>query len=464
MRTLQIIATFTMFLAVGCKTTLVDKGVPKDGDPEVADKFRRSTSAKGTKPVGKWWKAFNDDELTELVAKVEAHNPDAKAALARVDQAYAAMGISRSARLPTVNAEALAFQQRDSKNNLLFPINDVEYSKYRVAVNASWEIDLWGKLRGAYQRDKLTADATKADYEAILLSLQATMARQYFALRYVESDAAILANAIVIREKALKLQQSRVRNGAGIIADESKALAELETTRTQAQGLERTRGKLEHSIAILAGEDPSALIPGRGQTPNKLPVIPAGIPVELLSRRPDLRSAEANLRSTAQQVGIRKTEFLPTLSLSGTGGVASLNRDLLFGDGNSSLYNFGPQLDIPIYQGGLLVSAVKRAKSTWRESVENYRSTLLTAVGEVDDSLLDLQILEKQIKTQRLAVEAGKETFRAANLRYEKGLVSYIEVVDADRVLLQARRIYNGLRGEQTAATVQLIQALGGQW
>lgn len=464
MRTFQIIATFTLFLAASCKTTLVDKGVPKDGAPEVADKFRRSSPAKGAKPVGKWWKVFKDYELTELIAKVESNNPDAKAALARVDQAYATMGISRSARLPTVNADAFALQQQDSLNNLLFPIDDVEYSRYRVAVNASWEIDLWGKLRGAYQRDKLSADATQANYEAILLSLQAAMARQYFALRFVESEADILADAILIREKALKLQQSRVKNGAGIAADASKALAELETTRAQAQGLERTRGKLEHAIAILAGEEPSALNPRRGKTPDKLPVIPAGVPVELITRRPDLRSAEANLRSTAQQVGIRKTEFLPTLSLTGTGGVASLNRNVLFGDGNSSLYNFGPQLDIPIYQGGLLISAVKKAKATWRESVENYRSTLLTAVGEVDDSLLDLQILEKQIKTQRLAVEAGEETFRAATLRYNRGLVSYIEVVDADRALLQARRVYNGLRGEQAAATVQLIQALGGQW
>jgi len=464
MRSFQTITVSILFFAAACHSTLVDKGAPEGGEPEVAGQYRRGAATKGAKSVGEWWKVFNDPKLAKLVAKVESNNPDAKAALARVEQSFATMGISKSARFPVVNADALALQQRDSLNNLLFPIDDVEYSRYRVAVNASWEVDLWGKVRGAYQRDKLSAEAAQADYEAMLLSLQATMARQYLALRFVEADASILANAILIREKALKLQQSRVRNGAGIEADASKALAELETTRAQAQGLERARGKLEHSIAILAGEAPAELRVGGGRPPDELPTIPAGIPVELLTRRPDLRAAKARLESSAQQVGIRKTEFLPTLSLTGTGGVASLDRSLLFGDGNSSLYNFGPTVDIPVFQGGLLKSAVEKAKAAWREAVENYRGTLLTAVGEVDDSLLDLQILEQQIKTQWLAVEAGKETFRAASLRYGKGLVSYIEVVDADRELLQARRVYNGLRGEQAAATVQLIQALGGQW
>ncbi len=464
MRIFQTTSIAILFLATGCQNTLVDKIAPEGGDPEVAAQYRRSTASEGAKPVGKWWQVFKDPKLAKLVARVEDNNPDAKAALARMEQSFANMGISKSARFPTVSGDALALQQRDSMNNLLFPIDDTEYSRYRVAVNASWEVDLWGKVRGAYQRDKLSADAAQADYEAMLLSLQATMARQYFALRFVEAETSILANAILIREKALKLQQSRVRNGAGIQADASKALAELETIRAQAQGLERTRGKLEHSIAILAGEAPAELRPAGGRPPARLPTIPAGVPVELLTRRPDLRAAKARLDSSAKQVGVRKTEFLPTLSLTGTGGVASLDRSLLFSDGNSLLYNFGPTLDIPVFQGGLLKAGVKKAQAAWRESVENYRGVLLTAVGEVDDSLLDLQILEQQIKTQQSAVKAGEETFRAASLRYDKGLVSYIEVIDADRALLQARRVYNGLRGEQAAATVQLIQALGGQW
>lgn len=460
----QLLALTALLVITGCETTMVDQWTPDGGEPEAPADFRRTGAATGPKlETGAWWKAFRDPVLDDLVARVEANNPEAKAALARVDQANAAMGVTNSRRFTSITGNALASQQQDSLNSLLFPIDEFRYDSYRVAVNASWEVDLWGKLRAAYRRDKFTAASAQADYEAALLSLQAAAARQYLALRFVEAEAAILAEGVAIRAEQLRLQESLAKRGAGIESDVARARAELESTRSEAQGLERVSGKLEHAIAILAGEAPADLRPNRGPA-VRLPGIPSGVPSDLLARRPDLASADAKLRAAAEHVGVRKADFLPSVRLTGTGGIASLDTKNLFTSQDSLLYNLGPQIDIPIYRAGLKGSAVEQARAAWREAVESYRAAFLKAVGEVEDSLLDLTVLDRQIATQQSAVSAAAETARVSQTRFDRGLVSYFEVVDAQRALLQARRVENALKGQRAAASVQLIQALGGKW
>ncbi|MEM7013889.1 MAG: efflux transporter outer membrane subunit [Verrucomicrobiota bacterium] len=454
-----------MLALVSCKSkTLVDQWTPEGGEPAAAENFRRSVVEVGARiDHGAWWKAFRDPVLDDLVARVEANNPEAKAALALVDQANAAMGVTGSQRFPNLTGEVLATKQQDSLNNLLFPIDEFRYDSYRVAVNSAWEIDLWGKLRAAYRRDKFTAESARADYEAALLSLQAAAVRQYLALRFLEAEVAIMNEAVEARSEQVRLQKSRFDRGDGVEADVARARAELEATRAEALGIQRAAGKLEHAIAILAGEAPSALRPGRGPT-VRLPKIPAGVPSTLLARRPDLRSADAKLRSAAQQVGVRKADFLPSVRLTGAAGLASLDTDDLFTSQNSFLYNLGPQIDIPIYRPGLRGSAVAEAKAAWREAVENYRAAFLRAAGEVENSLLDLQILDRQIAAQGAAVSAAAEVKRVTERQLEGGFVSYFEVVDAQRALLNSQRLENALEGERAAATVQLIQAIGGKW
>jgi len=213
---------------------------------------------------------------------------------------------------------------------------------------------------------------------------------------------------------------------------------------------------------VLAGEAPADFKPSKGSTGIRIPDIPTGVPSELLNRRPDLRVAERNLRAAAEQIGIRKVEFLPRITLTGSGGVASLRSDNLFASPESVFRSIGPQVDIPLFQGGARKSAESQAEAAWREAVENYRSVLLTAVQEVDDSLLDLQVLQRQIVAQDRAVDSANETARLSRERFDEGFVSYFEVVDAERSRLEAQRIENRLRGERAATSVQLIQALGG--
>ncbi len=274
----------------------------------------------------------------------------------------------------------------------------------------------------------------------------------------------ILREAVSSRQEALDLQNSRLEGGAGTDLEVARARTELETARAEAEGLERSQGKLEHAIATLAGKAPSELEVRKGPAPAKLPSVPSGLPSELLSRRPDLRAAENSLLATAQDVGITKADFLPRLSLTGTGGMASLKSSNLFTGGDSLFFQLGPQLDIPLYQAGRRDAAVTEAKATWDEAAEIYRGSLLTAIQEVDDSLLDLQILRRQVATQQRAVDAAVRATELSRKRFDQGATSYFEVVDAQRTELQARRVANSLQGEQAAASVQLIQALGGEW
>lgn len=446
-----------------CKT-VAERWSPAGGEPEPPATFRHSTStdAAAVTSRGAWWKTYRDPELNRLMNRVESNNPDVKSALARVEQAYATLGITGAERFPRLSGSASSTQVKDSANNLRFVLEPLKYEQYRIAANASWELDLWGRVRGNFQRDQLRAEATRAQYDDVLLSLRATLARQYFALHYARREKAILEEGVSVRQEALRLQETRVAEGAGVELDASRARTELESTRVQAAELDRTTGKLEHAIAVLTGVAPADFTASKSQVGIRIPDTPSGIPSQLLVRRPDLRVAERNLHAAAKQVGIQKVEFLPRITLTGSGGVASLRTDNLFASPESVFRSVGPQVDIPLFQGGARKAAVARVEAAWREAIEDYRSTLLTAVQEVDDSLLDLQVLQRQIVSQERAVDSANDTARLSKQRFEQGFVSYFEVVDAERSRLEARRIENRLRGEKATTSVQLIQALGG--
>ncbi|NNE93952.1 MAG: efflux transporter outer membrane subunit [Verrucomicrobiales bacterium] len=462
-RLILSVAVVTL-VSTSCQT-LVEKWSPDGGTPTAPVKFKHGGSAGKSGPAssGEWWKDFNDPVLTDLMKAVEMSNPDVGAAIARVDQAYALLGITGAQRFPVVSGDTSYKSLRDSPNTLRFPIDEVEFDQYRLAVNASWELDLWGRVRGAYQREKFNAEAAKAEFENVLLSFRATAARQYFALQFAKRDAEILADAVDTRKEALRLQNALSDRGAGTDVDVARAQTELDSTLVELQGLERTAGKLENSIAILAGRAPSEFHVS-SSSEFRVPRIPAGIPTDLLARRPDLRAAENKLLAASRDAGIAKTNFLPRLTLTGTGGVASLKASNLFAGKDSFFFSLGPQLDIPIFQAGSVGSANERARAAWEEAAENYRSVLLTAVREVEDSLLDLQVLSKQSATQTRATDAAAKATGLATKRFDRGAASYFEVIDAQRTELQTRRNANILKSEQAAATVQLIQALGGQW
>lgn len=464
-------ALAALLLLTGC-ASYVSQRSPEEGEglPTAPARFAHADeSARPTPPAesGNWWRVFGDPSLDLLMQQLEAANPDLEAALARVDQSFAVLGISRGPLLPTVTADAAAGRRRDSVNNLLFPIAMPEYERYRLGMSASWELDLWGRVRGAVKRDSLRAEAAELEYRAALLSMQGELARQYFAWRTATDDLTILRDAARLREERLALQQSRLDLGSGVEIDVARAKVELSNARASEEAAARNLGRIRHAIAALIGQAPAdfdaKLSTGAGGNSIEQVKIPAGVPSELLVRRSDLRAADRSLRAAAAQVGIRKADFLPRITLNGSGGVASLRTSNLF-DSGSGFFDIGPQIDVPVFQSGRRKSSVAEAKAQWREAAASYRGTLLAAVREVDDALLDLKSLSREAVARKEAVGAADQAAEAARARHESGLADYFEVMDSERDRLQAQLAENALRGMQRAAGVNLIQALGGGW
>jgi multidrug efflux system outer membrane protein len=442
---------------------------PDEGTPRAPASFLHSgngTNAPAGSSLEGWWRVYQDPVLDCLIQQLEDANPDVEAALARVDQSYAVLGIARGPLLPTVMGDLSARRVRDSVNDLLFPIDSPEYSRYRMGASASWELDLWGRVRGAVKRDRLRAEAEGLTFRDVLLSLQADLARQYFAFRSAQEEAEILRDAVQLRRENLELQESRVELGAGVEVDAALARLELHNAVATAEVTVRRLEKLRHALAALVGVAPAEFMvdfthPGRAS--KRVPQVPEGVPSVLLERRTDLRAADRNLQAAAIQIGVKKSDFLPKITINGAAGVASLKTSNLF-DSGSGFYDVGPQVDVPIFQSGARKWAVAQARAEWREAVANYRGALLTAVREVDDALLELKSLDRESTSRRQAVKAATQAAHAAKDRYASGLASYFEFIDAERERLQGRLEENALRGAQWAAGVSLIQALGGGW
>lgn len=454
-----------LFAGSACRT--VTEQLSPDADEAVPDgegSFLHANADGANAASERWWELFADATLEDLMERLNEANPDAAAALARVDQSFAILGITRSGLFPTVRGNADVGRQRDSQNNLLFPINQLEYDRYRVGLSATWEVDLWGRVRASMKRDRLRAEGEAVNYRHVVLSLQASLAEQYFAYRAAEAEVRLLKQVESLATEALSVQRSRLELGQGVQADVSQARLEFQNAAAATEAARRESGKMLHAIATLTGTMPSKLTALAEQGGAAVvPEVPAGLPSDLLVRRPDLMAADRTLRSAAKQVGIRSADFLPKLTLVGSGGVASLRAENLF-ETDSGFFDIGPQLDIPLFQYGARKHAVAQARAQFREAAANFKSSFLTAVREVDDALLDLRSYAREIEIQRLALAAAMETATAAKDRYERGLDSYLDHVSAEQVRLQTEVRERNALAQRQIAGVRLIRALGGSW
>lgn len=454
-----------LVLATGCAT--VSERLAEEADAETPKTDAAYLNASGGDDAflpGELWKLFQDPVLDRLIARLNDANPDVSAALARVDQSFALLGITRASQFPTIRGNAALGRRRDSVNNLLFPIATPEYNRFQLGAGANWEIDLWGRVRSSVKRDRLRAEAGALDYRQVLLSLQSSLAQQYFAWRAAATELALLRESHAHDLKKLELEEARLRFGQGVAADVARARLAVSRGATALEASERGAGRLRHAVAVLTGVLPSELEDLTGETAAPLlPVIPAGMPSDLLARRPDLIAADRRLRAAAVQVGVRRVDYLPRLTLSGSGGIASLRASNLF-EANSSLFDIGPQLDIPIFQGRVARSAVAQARAEFREAGALYRSAFLAAVREVDDALLDARSYEREIAGHRSAVEAAAEAAEAARESHETGLGSLAAYLAAEQTRLEAAVRESAVAAEQRLAAVRLIQSLGGGW
>ena len=418
-----------------------------------------------TVPKGNWWEIFGDTNLNELETQALKANQELKAAVARVDQARASARIARSDLLPGLNLDPSFTRQRYSPN--ADPsFGNITANTFSTPLDLSYEVDLWGRVRRGFQSARADAQASLAEFYNVLLTLQSDVAQNYFALRSLDAEIATVTSTVALRHEQVRLVQSRYDGGIGSDLEVAQAQTELATTEAEAAQLARRRAELENAIAILVGTNPSVFHLAASDAPDwnpQPPVIPAGLPADLLERRPDVAIAERQLASANAKIGVAKAAFFPVLTLTGSGGYLSGDVNTLF-NWDSRTWSIGPSLSLPIFAGGRNRANYKRSQAAFTEATAVYRQQVLVAFGDVENNLSGIRHLADQAEAQERAVVNARRAADLATERYRSGIVSYIEVVNTDRDTLTAERANAQLAGQRLVAAVQLLKALGGGW
>ena len=418
---------------------------------------------------GNWWTVFGDATLDELERQALEANQDLQAAAARLKEARALNQAARAGLFPALDAGFGATRQKPSAASQSLPAGaDVPaQTLYRAQAGVSYEVDLFGRVSATVDAAKADTQGSEALFRSVRLALQADVAQNYFALRQLDAEAQVFTDAVELRTQALKLVESRYAEGAISELDVARAQSELATARADAMTVRRLRAASEHGLAVLLGKAPAEF--SMAPSPLKLAAVrvPAGLPSALLERRPDIAAAERAMAAANARIGVAKAAFFPSLSLTGSAGFESASLGDLF-KWSSRSFLMGPlmgtALNLPIFDGGLRAGQLANARATYEEQVARYRQQVLSAFREVEDNLSDLRILEDQVAAQSEAASASARAARLSRTQYTEGAVAYLDVIDAERTVLQTRRAAVQLQGLQAAATVNLIRALGGGW
>jgi multidrug efflux system outer membrane protein len=412
---------------------------------------------------GDWWAIFRDPPLDALVNKARAANQTLAQAVARVTAAEANLRAAGADRWPSAVAAPSATRHRIYSGEVGGKDDTVNRSLFIVPFNLSYEIDLWGRVRRTVEAAGAAYEASRADMEVVRLGVAADVAQAWFALRHADLDRAILREAVELRRQTLALVESRLRNGAASELDTARARAELAQAESDAAAIERTRALIEHALAQLTGEPaPAVTIPEQALA-VAVPAVPVRLPSELLERRPDVARAERQMAAANARIGIAAAAYYPTINLAALVGFQSIEIDQLFRWDNR-IWSIGAAATAPIFLGGLNDARLDLARAQHEEALAAYRQQVLVAFQEVEDALAGLRALARQQEAQDRLVEASDRAAALARARYTQGLSNQLDVIDAQRTLLLARRGANQIHRDQLLTSVLLMRALGGGW
>ena len=449
--------------AIGPKYTRPSLAVPSvykelapDGDREWKAAHPSDAASRGN-----WWEPFNDPELNRLEDRLAKSNYSIAAAAANVQAARAVMRGARAQYFPTITTIPAVTNSRLSTG--FGQTIGRTFTTYSFPLNASWEPDLWGRIRKTISGNSAAAQASAADLENVRLSAQAELAADYFQLREQDALKELWDALVTAYQESAALDRDQYMAGIGSDETVAQAEAQLHSAIAQDTNLAVARAQYEHAIAVLVGEPASTFSILAAQWEADPPSIPAGIPSELLERRPDIASAERAVAQANAQIGISKTAFFPILTLTASGGFenTSIAQWLQW---PSRIWSVGPSLAETLFDAGLRRATVEQFQATYDQTVANYRQTVLTAFQEVEDYLAALRTLAGVIQQQAAAIEAAKRTFDIAKVRYEAGLDPYLNVLMASITLLADQQTAATFEMQQMVAIVQLIKALGGGW
>jgi outer membrane protein, multidrug efflux system len=418
-------------------------------------------------PRGAWWRVFPDAELDKLENLASTNSFELAAALARYEQAQAQIRISRAQLFPQVDLVPSYNRQRTSfsqPENGHAANQSRTYSTYDISVQAGWELDLWGRVRRQVEATRAQARANRDDVETTRLAIQAEVATDYFTLRSLDKEYELIVDTTEAYRRSLELTVNRRKGGIATDLDVAQAETQLRTAESNLPVLRLQRAKLLHALATLCGE-PSGQFdwsPVATEHENDV-LIPAGLPSELLERRPDVAAAEQHMAAANAQVGVAQSAFYPRVRLNGLAGLQSVSGSSWF-DWPSRLWSVGPTIDLPLFTGGRNRAQLAVSRAAYDETVATYRQTVLTAFQEVEDQLAAQRELRTQLTAERAALDAAQRTLAIANNRYKAGLVTYLEVATAQSSALALERTVTQLQGQKLVASVGLIRAIGGGW
>ena len=413
---------------------------------------------------GHWWEVYGDSELNSLEDKVAVSNQSLKVAETQYTQARAMVQYQRANYFPFLSAGVGATRLRDSETRATyFPGIANQYNDFSLPLDVSWEPDVWGRVRRTVRAARENAQASAADVVNVRLLLQAELALDYFQMRGLDEQQSILDATVAADEKALLLTNQLFHAGLDSQLDVQQAQTQLETTRAQDQDVGIARAQDEHAIAILIGEPPASLtIPAR-VVQYLPPSIPPGLPSQLLERRPDIAIAERQMAAANEQIGIARSAYYPNFSLSGVGGFDSGSPGNWF-TGPSTFWSVGLSAADTLVDWGQRHALNTIAQANYDGTVASYRQTVLTAYQEVEDNLVALHILERETQTQNLAVASAQQQMDIAMKLYTRGLDPYLDVIQAQNVVLSNELTSANLVTRRMTASVLLVKALGGGW
>jgi NodT family efflux transporter outer membrane factor (OMF) lipoprotein len=434
---------------------------------DIAPAFRENADWKIAQPGddvlrGNWWELFGDPDLNALEQQIEISNQTLKAAAAQFAQARAIVRGTRAGLFPQVDAGPSASRAELSGNRPTSTPHRAA-NDFVLPVDASYEADVWGRIHSAVDASRADAQASAADLETARLSLHAELAADYFTLRGIDRDRQLLESAVESFEKALELTQNRFQGGIASQADVAQAETVLETTRAQAVDVGVDRSALEHAIAVLVGRPASIFSIAVAPLNAAPPSVPAGLPSELLERRPDIAAAERRVAAANAQLGVANAAFYPRLILSGAAGFESSPLGSLL-TGTSSFWTIGPALLVNVFDAGRRHAVSDQARAVQDQATAVYRQSVLIAFREVEDQLAALRILDQEAAIQRRAVDAAQRSLMQATNRYRGGLASYLEVTSAQNAALANELTAAGILTRRMNASVLLMKGLGGGW
>ena len=404
---------------------------------------------------GPWWQLFGDAELNALVEQVEVSNQNVTAAVAAYAQAQALVREQRASIFPQVTLDGSA---RRSGGGATATSNSLQ-----LGLGASWAPDIWGRLGRGVESAQANAQASDADLAAARLSAQGELATNYFSLRDADTELALVRSTVEGLERSLTITQNRYNAGIAPRTDVSLAQTQLANTRADVSTLTNQRAQLEHAIAVLIGKAPADFTLPAATWIMAVPAVPLFVPSELLQRRPDIAAAERAVAAANAQIGIQRSAYFPSLSLSGSIGNSGSRVADLFG-ASTSLWSLGLSVAQTLFDAGATKARVEGAEASRDAAVARYRQTVLTAFQAVEDQLSTTRTLAEQAGLRRTASEAADLSEQQLLNRYKAGQVSYSEVVTAQASALSARRTLSQLAANRQAAAIALIQALGGGW